>query len=73
MRSHKYEEGRRKALEALGLTQRPDDNPLISGFLAGIDGDAPAKKENTRVSRLDRPTSWGPKFTIPAEDVGVGV
>lgn len=74
MRSRKYEEGRRKALEQLGIRSRPEDNQPVSGFLQGVDGiENPGKPgSGPKVSRLDRPTSWGPKFTITPEDVGVG-
>jgi hypothetical protein len=72
VRSHKYEEGRRKALEKLGLTKRPKDNYLIENFISKVDGDAARRGDGPKVNRLDRSPSWGPKFTIPAEDVGVG-
>lgn len=57
--SARYEEGRRGALEALGIRQKVQDSPAVNRFIRGL-SDGPSPKEAAREG--NRPLhrqSWG--------------
>lgn len=70
----KYDEGRREALEALGLRPKANDNPIVSKFIAGLND---SSRTATGAEGGNRPLhrqAWGKKveYSTSNQDVSGG-